>query len=63
MASWVNLLNNLTLSVYCRTLRPTDGHSAVLGVEVGCLWVGLVQVGGYSVEVTDTPVGSGLSHF
>ena len=35
VVSWVNLLNKLALSVYYRTLCPTDGHSAVLGTEVG----------------------------
>ena len=63
LASWVDLLNNLTSSMYCRTLRPADGHSVVLGTEVGCLWVGPTQVGGYSMEITDTPIGSGLSYF
>ena len=35
VVSWVNLLNKLALSMYCRTFCPTDGHSVVLGVEVG----------------------------
>ena len=29
----------------------------MLGVEVGCLWVGSIQVGRYSMEIMDTPIG------
>ena len=34
----------------------------MLVAEVGCLWVGSVQVDGHSMEATGTLVGSGLSH-
>jgi len=40
-----------------------DGHSAVLGAEVGCPWVGSIQVDGHFVEVTGASESSGLSHF
>ena len=55
-ASWVGLLNNPIPFVYYWTLRPTDGSSAMLSAELG--WVGLVQVDGYSMEITDTLVAS-----
>jgi hypothetical protein len=41
----------------------SDGHSAVLGVEVGYSWVGSIQVDRHSMEVMGTLVDSGLSHF
>ena len=65
---------NLTLVTYCvyllidphihyghRTLCPTNGHSAVPGAEVGCLWFCSVLIGGCSMGIMETPMGTRCS--
>jgi hypothetical protein len=44
--------------MYCWTLCPANGHAAVLGIELSHPWVGSTQVGGYSLGITDTPLGT-----
>ena len=39
----------------------TDGHSAILGTKVGCLWVTLFGSSGGSTGFTGTPIGFGHS--
>ena len=43
------------------TLRPIDGRSAVPGAEVGSLWLGSILIGGRSVGITETPMGTRCS--
>ena len=39
----------------------TDGHSAILGTKVGCLWVTLFGSSGCSASFTDILIGCGHS--
>ena len=56
-----NLMVKLTLFVIVGYSVMTDGHSAVLGTKVGCLWVTLFGSSGCSVGFRDTPIGFGHS--
>ena len=56
-----NLLVKFTLSVAVRYSIVTNGHSAVLGTKVGCLWVTLFGSSGCSASFTDILIGCGHS--